>query len=543
MNALLQHWVTRQAERRPNGIALVMNQEQMTYGQLEESSNQLARLLRATGCRKGDRICFLMPKSPAAIVTMLGILKADCIHVPLDPSNPASRLATIVDSCESRQILAAGPVGALLDELLSQTAQRGTISVGWMDENDQRGIPQPVFVRRDLNSFSGSPVDSGNTSEAAAHILFTSGSTGTPKGVVITHANVIHFVEWAVKYFGIDSSDRNSGHPPLHFDLSQFDIFGTFAAGAQLHLVPPGVSLMPSNLADFIRRSELTQWFSVPSVLNYMAKFDVVKANDFPSLKRLLWCGEVFPTPALMHWMQRLSHVTFTNLYGPTETTIASSYYTVPTCPENPREWIPIGAACDGEHMLVLDEHLKPVSPGETGDLYIGGVGLSPGYWRDPQKTAGVFIQCPASTDPSDRIYKTGDLAQVGADGLVYYVGRADSQIKCRGYRIELGEIEAALNASSDLKECAVVTIPSDGFEGSVICCAYVSARDANVDARLLMRQLRRLLPNYMFPSRWAALQQLPKNSSGKIDRPQLRRIFEHDGTQTCRPAQAARLS
>ena len=233
---------------------------------------------------------------------------------------------------------------------------------------------------------------------------------------------------------------------------------------------------MPNNLADFIRRSELTQWFSVPSVLNFMAKFDVVKVNDFPRLKRVLWCGEVFPTPALMYWMKRLPSATFTNLYGPTETTIASSFYTVPSCPENPRESIPIGAACKGEQLLVLGEDLKPVPPGETGDLYIGGSGLSPGYWRDPQKTAEAFIRRPGTSDPADRIYKTGDLAQMDADGLAYYVGRADSQIKSRGYRIELGEIEAALNAVEGLKECAVVAIPSEGFEGTTICCAYVSA-------------------------------------------------------------------
>jgi amino acid adenylation domain-containing protein len=531
MNTLLQNWVIRRAEHRPEAIALVMNDTRMTYGQLEESSNRLARLLRAAGCRKGDRICFLMPKSPTAIVAMLGILKADCMHVPLDATSPAPRLTKIIDSCESQWILAAGAVGPLLDELLFIPAEGRcrSISVGWMDDDHLKGTSVcPRFVRRDLDVFSASVVDSRNTSRDAAHILFTSGSTGTPKGVVITHANVIHFVNWAVQYFGIDSSERISGHPPLHFDLSQFDIFGTFAAGAQLHLVPAEVSLMPNRLADFIRRSELTQWFSVPSVLNYMATFDAVKANDFPSLRRLLWCGEVLPTPALMYWMERLPTVSFTNLYGPTETTIASSYYTVPRCPQNPRDSIPIGTACEGEQLLVLGEDLTPVPAGDTGDLYIGGAGLSSGYWRDPQKTAAAFIERPGDSDSSNRIYKTGDLARIGAaDGLVYYVGRADTQIKSRGYRIELGEIESALNAMSGLKECAVVAIPTDGFEGTAICCAYVSAAQADLDARRLLNQLRVVLPSYMFPSRWAAFDHLPKNASGKIDRPQLRRMFE----------------
>lgn len=534
MNALLQNWVTEWAEHRPESIAVVMNQTSMTYGQLEASSNQLARLLRAAGCRRRDRICFLMPKSPAAIVTMLGILKADCMHVPLDPASPAARISKIVESCESRWILAAGAVGPLLDELLAQPKFGRSVLIGWMDEENEAKCGSRIeFTPRNLATYSDAPVDSQNTSQDPAHILFTSGSTGVPKGVVITHANVIHFVEWAVKYFDIGPGDRNSGHPPLHFDLSQFDIFGTFAAGAQLHLVPPELNLLPNKLADFIRDSELTQWFSVPSVLNYMAKFDVVREHDFPALRRLLWCGEVFPTPALMHWMQRLPGVSFTNLYGPTETTIASSYYRVPKCPVDSREPIPIGTPCAGEELLVLDEHLKPVPPGESGDLFIGGVGLSPGYWRDPEKTAAVFMKRPGSANPSDRIYKTGDLAKVGADGLVYYVGRADTQIKSRGYRIELGEIETALNALDGLEECAVVAIASEGFENSTICCAYVGASRASVSATTLREQLRKVLPSYMLPARWRALPRLPKNSSGKIDKPQLRKIFMQDETET----------
>ena len=153
--------------------------------------------------------------------------------------------------------------------------------------------------------------------------------------------------------------------------------------------------MLPHRLADFIRDSQLTQWFSVPSILHHMAKFDSVRRNDFPALKRLLWCGEKFPTPALMYWMRRLPHATFVNLYGPTEATIASSYYRVPRCPEDDTTEIPIGDACEGEKLLVLDEQLRQVAPGEIGDLYIGGVGLSPGYWRDPDKTSQAFRPDP----------------------------------------------------------------------------------------------------------------------------------------------------
>ena len=171
-----------------------------------------------------------------------------------------------------------------------------------------------------------------------------------------------------------------------------------------------------------------------------------------------------------------------------------------------------------------LDDDLNPVPPDQVGGLYIRGSGLSPGYWRDPEKTASVFLQNPYGNG-SDRIYKTGDLAKVGKDGLVYFVGRGDSQIKCRGYRIELGEIETALNAIELVRECAVIAIPSEGFEGTAICCAYAS-RQEGISSATLRNRLSQVLPNYMMPSRWLVLNELPKNSNGKIDRPNLRERF-----------------
>jgi len=425
----------------------------------------------------------------------------------------------------------------LLEEVFEQERFRTSISIGWMEAQPPKEKTFHIaFSMEDIRNQPAAPVVSHRTRRDPAHILFTSGSTGIPKGVIITHANVIHFIEWAIKYFDLSTSDRISGHPPLHFDLSFFDIFGTFAAGAQLHLVPPELNLLPNKLAEFIRASELTQWFSVPSVLTYMAKFDVVRIGDFPTLKRLLWCGEVFSTPSLMYWMKRLPHVRFTNLYGPTETTIASSYYTVPECPMDKRAAIPIGTVCDGEELLVLDEKLQPVPPGEFGELYIRGVGLSPGYWGDEEKTRAVFLPNPYSLDPTDRIYKTGDLAKVGDDGLVYFFGRADSQIKSRGYRIELGEIEAALHALDVLQECAVVALNSDGFEGVSICCAYVPAPGSGPTPVTLRKELSKVLPSYMLPSCWVALERLPKNANGKIDRHRLREEFLQDGNPAVDP-------
>jgi amino acid adenylation domain-containing protein len=536
MNAGLERWVTRRAETRPEAVAVVLDQERMTYGELERTSNRLAQRLRQAGCATGDRVGLMIPKSPMAIAAILGVLKAGGIYVPLDPAGPPARLAKILNACAPRVLLAAGPVAGLLQELFREDRFRRSLRLGWLDV-EPADLPV-VFGPADLASGSSTPPDVDGGLPEAAHILFTSGSTGTPKGVVVRRSSVIRFVEWANAYFGVTSADRNSGHAPLHFDLSTYDIFGTLAAGAQLHLVPPAINVLPNKLADFIRGSALTQWFSVPAVLNYLTAFEAVRANDFPALRRVLWCGEVLPTPALISWMTRLPHVRFTNLYGPTEATIASSYYTVPACPSDEKAAIPIGTACAGEELLVLDERREPVPPGEVGDLYIRGVGLSAGYWGDPARTAAAFLPNPRSADPGDRIYKTGDLARIGEDGLVYFLGRADSQIKSRGYRIELGEIEAALNAGKRLRECAVVAIPTEGFEGWTICCAFVPGPAAAVTPVTLRHELGKVLPGYMLPTRWKAFGQLPRNANGKIDR---RALAEQFATPQVREAATAR--
>jgi amino acid adenylation domain-containing protein len=514
---LLQDLVARQAARRPEAAAIVYGAKRLSYGELDAAANRLARALVEAGCRKGDRVCFLYPKKPAAMVWMLGILKAGAMHVPLDLASPAERLRRIVNSCEPRFILAAGPAEQLARELFESA--KDSPRLVWLEDTVPAGL-RPAFTLKDVARASSGEAQNTTRPEDPAHILFTSGSTGMPKGVVITHANVMAFVDWGLKHFGLDHTDRVSGHTPLHFDLSTYDIFGAYAAGAELHVVPLETALLPHRLAEWIRVSRLTQWFSVPSVLNYMAKVDVVRQGDFPELRRVMWCGEVLPTPVLMHWMKRLPHARFSNLYGPTETTIASSCYDVPACPASPAEVIPIGAACDGEEILFLEN-----------EICIGGVGLSPGYWRDAEKTAAAFVPHPSR--PGERIYRTGDLGRMRPDGLVELIGRADTQIKCRGYRIELGEIEAALASLPALRESAVVAIPSQGFEQWQICCAYVRMEGTTVTPASLRTELAKLIPAYMMPARWQAYESLPRNANGKVDRPLLKR-------QLCTSSQAS---
>jgi amino acid adenylation domain-containing protein len=525
---LLQEWLTRQAQKRPDAPALHWRGETVTYGGLERLANRLARMLVQQGCARGDRVALLLPKGSLAIASMLAVLKADCSYTPLDPQNPATRIARVLGALECRCVLAVASTGELLLNALQQLrdAALPIPPVGLLESDIDLAAWGARFGLDDLAACSAGEPESRNGCQDTAHILFTSGSTGVPKGVVITHANVIHFVEWAVRHFGLGPGDRLSGHSPLHFDLSTFDIYGSLASGATLYPIPQKANLLPHKLASFIEDAGLTQWFSVPSILNHMAKLDVVRPGAFPSLQRLFWAGERFPTSGLKYWMQRLPQVRFTNLYGPTETTIASSYYEVPSCPRDEREEIPIGHGCDGEELLVLDPGLQRLPPGEIGELYIRGSGLSPGYWRDPTRTAAAFIPNPFSDQPGDRLYRTGDLAKLDDQNRIVLLGRADTQVKSRGYRIELGEIEAALDGIAELQESAVVAVRSDGFEGSLLCCAYVPRPGGDVAPTMLRQRLAEVVPGYMLPSRWRQLDRLPLNQNGKTDRSALRELW-----------------
>jgi amino acid adenylation domain-containing protein len=515
-------------------VAVTLADDVWTYGDLDAQANRIAHALLAAGSERDDRVCLFIPKSPLAVAAMLGCLKAGCVYVPIDLASPAARVAKIVHAADPATILVSVAGREALAAVERADAFARPPVTGLLDAADARS----TFDATTIAEAPASDPRVARSAGDAAHILFTSGSTGTPKGVVITHENVGTFLQWAIAYFGIGPDDRLSGHAPFHFDLSTFDIFAALWTGAELHLVPPEANLLPRDLAAFIDAKRLTQWFSVPTVLAYMDKLGGIPPDGFPTLKRVLWCGDVLPVPVLQSWMTRHPGVPFTNLYGPTEATIASSFFTVTEPPSGDSGPTPIGSPCAGEELLVLDERLAPAARGEIGDLFIGGSGLSPGYWRDPEKTAQAFIADPRGGP--GRIYRTGDLARVREDGAVVFAGRSDAQIKSRGHRIELGEIETALNSLAAVHEAAVVAIETGDFDGKAICCAWAPGPAAPEGERL-REELQPLLPPYMLPSRWLRLGVLPKNANGKIDRRRVLELFREHQEQPVEPVATAR--
>ncbi|MFI4967240.1 MAG: AMP-binding protein [Gammaproteobacteria bacterium] len=524
MTEMLHHWVTGEANRRSDATAVVHGDEHLSYGELEVLSNQLARALKERGCVRGDRVCLLLPKSPLALVCLIGIYKADCVYVPLDPSAPAAVLAQVIAVAESRCLLAAASLAPRVRELLSQPGLP-SLRIGWLGSPDQGPGPLPVAFRfSDIGALPGIPLQGAHRAHDTAHILFHPTAGGSLRGVTATHANVVSFVEWARRYFRLNATDRVAGHAQLTQGLSLLDIFGSFSSGAELHLVPADAQQPSSRLAGWIRASGITHWSSGSLVLSTLAKSDAVQPWDFPQLRRVLWNGEALPTSALSYWMKQLPHVEFTNLYGSAEVAVAGAFHTVVSFPADEAEQIPLGRPCGGADLLVLDHNFQPVSAGVVGDIYVRGTSLSPGYWRDPDATARAFPQI----DRIGRAFRTGDRGLRGHDELIYPAGRDGDSMQDGGRRIELGRVEEALNRADTVSECAVLAMP--GRDSDAVCCAYVPKAEGEVTPDGLRDHLGKLVPDYMIPSRWRAWDELPKNAAGRIDRQRLKETWTRDG-------------
>ncbi|WP_435272627.1 amino acid adenylation domain-containing protein [Streptomyces parvulus] len=508
----LEHLVSERAARVPDAVAVVDATGSLTFSELERSANRVANTLLADGLRPGDRVCLLVPKSARAVAAVLGVLKAGGVCVPLDETGPAMRTVAVLRQCAPYRLIVAPECSAVARRLAGLTDPawgRGVLRLG-----EEEGAPE----------HAPAPVPAG---DETAYILFTSGSTGLPKGVVLTHGNVAHFVAWANARFGMSPGDRISCQLPLYFDGSLWDVFGSLTAGAELHLMSGRDNLLPSTVADFIAGARLQQWLTVPSVLTSMAGLDVVSHGDFPELRRIFWGGDVVALPVLRYWMTRLPHVRFTNMYGPTETTIVASCHTLPGIPAPDAGAVPIGTPVDGKQFEVLGADMRPVERGTVGDLYISGTGLAPAYWRAPALTEASFTEWPAGS--GTRWYRTGDLARQDAAGEYHFHGRADRQIKSSGHRVELDEVAAALTGLPEVSDAAVIGVPAPEAEGNRICAAYVPAAGARVDVARLRTALAARLPQYMLPAHWRECGSLPTNANGKTDLPALRRMFTDD--------------
>lgn len=518
MAYILQQLLQKSAARYPEKLAVWARGRSLTYRELDQRSNQLAHLLQQRGVRKGDRVGIYFPKCVESLVAMLGVVKAGGVYVPLDPQAPADRIAYIIGNCgikvlitreDKRRGLDSATLESLSFSLLVGEAPKSSNGDGvlpWaiLAEHPADYAPKVVLTETDL-----------------AYILYTSGSTGRPKGVMLTHQNALTFIEWCADIFKITSEDRLSNHAPLHFDLSVFDVYNALEAGASVYLITEDLALFPAKLASFIETQGITVWYSVPSALTLLLLHANLSAEKLRRLRIILFAGEVFPMKYLQLLAQVLPHVDLFNLYGPTETNVCT-YYHIERDRLASLDKLPIGIACENTEVFAVDDKNEVVTEaGGTGELYVRGPAVTYGYWADAEKTRKMVLPNTFQPNFEEKMYRTGDLVQLAEDGNYYFLGRRDSMIKSRGYRIELGEIESALLSHDAVKEAVAIAIP-DEIVGSRIKAVVAFHDGTMLTAPELQSYCGSKIPRYMIPEAIEFRDQLPKTSTGKVDRVRL---------------------
>lgn len=521
----LSQLLTASAARHPDSDAVRHGDGRLTYAQLDARAGRLAATLMALGVRRGDRVGFFFPKSIPSIVTIFGILKAGGVYVPIDPSSPAERVAYVVRNCGIRHLVTLRERLPLVENVCSAGELEAVILV---DESPAVAVTPTLRCAKQLVKWSEVLARSPAQAEAGvetdlAYILYTSGSTGEPKGVMISHRAALTFIEWTGAEFGVTSEDIVSSHAPLHFDLSILDVFTTIAAGATIVLVPDRLSTFPVRLAEFIRTQRISVWYSVPSALTLMLQRGKFADFTYPDLRVLLFAGEVFPIKFVQQ-LRRAVTARLCNLYGPTETNVCT-WYEVTERDMTREVPLPIGRPITNYDVFAVNAEGVRVGAGEgEGELFARGPGLMSGYWGDRERSERVLRPNPLATHlPMERVMATGDIVTVGDDGDFLFVGRRDSMIKSRGYRIELGEVEAALLRCPGVREAGVVAVPDPLLTNRLK--AFISADEAvTLATPTVLEFLRTVLPPYMVPETIELMAELPKTSTGKLDRQTLAR-------------------
>ncbi|MBF0153072.1 MAG: amino acid adenylation domain-containing protein [Magnetococcales bacterium] len=497
--ACLHHGFERRAGQRPEAVALILDDQSLTYGQLNAKANRLARHLRGLGIGPESLVGICVARSLDMIVGLLGILKAGGAYVPLDAEQPKQRLAFLLEDAKPRVLLTQRSLLAALPEALPPVV---LLDTDWPEIQQQ----------------SDANLDSGVREENTAYVIYTSGSTGQPKGVVVEHHAVVrHCLDFG-NLLQVTPNDRVLQFNALHFDFSVEDIFIPLVTGAALVLRGPEI-WTPVEFNRQVQRHGITVVGLPPSYFQQLVQAWSKKPTEIPqdTLRLIQVGGEAFPVNVLDAYFQTpLRSVQLWNGYGPTEAVITSTAYLV--APGFTGTAIPIGRPLGRRTAYILDPHGQPLPIGVPGELHLGGSELARGYLNRPDLTRDKFIPDPFSQRSTARLYKTGDRARYRPDGEIEFLGRLDTQVKVRGFRIELGEIESNLMRHPDLAEAVVQPHTTAGGETLLVACLVARQRPAPA-AQTLRDFLRERLPEYMIPGHFVLLGALPVTSNGKVDR------------------------
>ncbi|HXF54250.1 MAG TPA: Pls/PosA family non-ribosomal peptide synthetase [Hyphomicrobiaceae bacterium] len=490
---LHEHFET-QALLRGDHPAVECAGEMLTYAELDVLANRIAHALRRRGVRTGDLVGIYLSKSTRLFAALLGVLKAGAGYVPIDAKFPLERIRDILADSGASALITEGELADALPERLPAPLLR-------LDAHREEIAAQPC---------TGLPASEiGLTAENLCYVIYTSGSTGRPKGVMIEHRNANAFLAAFKAVYGLTSADRIYQGFSTAFDASVEEIWGAFSIGATLVVPTECVARSPLDVADFLTANRVTYFSTVPTFLSMIDR-------ELPTVRVLVLGGEVCSSDLVARWAKPGRRML--NTYGPTEATVVATWA---EC--RPGRPVTIGVAMPGYETYVLDDAMRPVKPGEEGELYIGGPAVARGYLNRPELTAERFIKNPLKpcSIASERLYRTHDLVRLTETGELQFLGRADGQIKIRGFRVELSEIEAVLTQHSAIRAAAVAVVDTGGL--SELAAYVVAERELGDEDRAAIAELlRSRLPDYMVPKFLDRVSALPLMTSGKIDRKRL---------------------
>ena len=494
-----------QAGQTPNAVALVMPgeaREEITYGQLNASANQLAHYLLSRGVGPDVLVGLYLDRTPDLLVALLAILKAGGAYLPIDLSYPPDRVSFMLSDADAPIIITD-----------SRTARNLKNSSGAVIEIDTG--------RDKWTGLSDKDPKSAVTPDNLAYSIFTSGSTGKPKGVLITHANVSRLFDATADWFHFSERDAWTFFHSIAFDFSVWEIWGALLYGGRLVIVPFADSRSPERFHDLLANERVTVLNQTPSAFRQLIGVDESKPDrKLDQLKFVVFGGEALNLQSLAPWFNKYGDAQprLVNMYGITETTVHVTYRPLSIVDLTEAPGSVIGIPIPDLRLYVLDAGLQPVPVGIPGEMFVGGAGVARGYLKRDSLTAERFINNPFSASGTDKLYRSGDLARRLPDGDLEYMGRADQQVKIRGFRVELGEVQSALTKQSSVRE-AFVTV-KETCDGEKILVAYVVLASSAVPAvDRLRRDMQATLPSYMVPSCFVFLDRLPLTSNGKIDR------------------------
>lgn len=486
-----------QVDRDPGAVALVFEEQELTYAELNARANRLAHYLRDCGVGPDVLVGVCADRSIEMVVGLYGILKAGGAYVPFDPQYPQERLQFMLEDAHVSVLLTQA---RLLDSLPDTGAKVVCLDTDW-----ESIATQPAHNPAALTTQSN-----------LAYVIYTSGSTGKPKGAMNTHAGIVNRLLWMQDAYHLTEHDVVLQKTPFSFDVSVWEFFWPLLTGARLVIARPGGHQDRDYLIDIINRQKVTTLHFVPSMLQVF--LDAAGVESCVSVRQTICSGEALPFELQERFFTRLN-ARLHNLYGPTEAAVDVSYWECQR--ESVRRSVPIGKPISNMQLHVLDGRMQPVPTGVAGELHIGGVGLARGYHARPDLTAEKFIPDPFSLAPGSRLYRTGDLARFLPDGNIEFLGRLDFQVKIRGLRIELGEIEAVLRGHADVND--VVVVATEREPGDMQLVAYVVPDgDKRPDIAALRAHLKEQVPEYMTPAFFVMLDELPLSPNGKIDRKSL---------------------